>query len=765
MGLSRSPSYSDIKLEHNLKFIHILFLLFTSFSFLEADILFNDNFKTNTISEYTINTYTGFGSINYSNEQMYVDVGDNNYVLISHSLPSLNEGTFSIDFNAIRNYPNSADITLRLEQDAQNYYEIYNTDRPDLHGPIGIKKVINGIEVERDDFLNGYTQDSNYSLNINFSSTQTVVNAFGESLLINNTTTSITINSFSITLAQQDAYLDNILLNTSSDPLVNTPPVANAGSDKSVQVGNTVSITGSGTDTDGSIVSYEWKQGSTVIATTASFDYTPSVIGDQILTLTVTDNKGAVGTDSMLLTVTDVVVPVSETIVDNRDRGFSSTGSWSESGAHDEYAGSSLYSYTSSNSATWTPALTIAGTYEVFVWYTGSAAYDRDMNAVYTIVDTSGSDTRAINQDQGSGNWVSLGVYTFNAGTAGSVTLQRDTNAVGTTSADAMKFVLLQESEAVHITAPLTAYIQSGNSIVTHANTTITKNGWGVKFILDEGNAGEMSFLDINEPYEAIFENLQVTEHTINVYIVDENGLVQTGDMMHDQVNHIGTGGEIMVAFGDSITHSYKDDVSIDDISNDGRNSGGGFEPILNNLLTLETGQPHSILNEGVNGNTSAEALARLPQVMSAHPEANTYLIMFGTNDANPCCSLLIDTFRTNMQQIIDTLKSAGKTPILAKAPRVMSDYFTDPTYYEQGIDPEDGRRNILIRSYNDVIDELVASNNITVVPPDFYTYFKDTYGDTYSVSTQDGYIDNFHPDNLGYSAIAELWKDALIVN
>ena len=132
-----------------MRLIHILFILIISFSSLVADILYSDDFSTDTTSEYNISTYAGFGGITYDNSQLYVDVGDNNYVTVSHSLPPLNEGIFTIDFYAITNYPNSADMTLRLEQDAQNYYELYNTDRPDLHGPIGIKKVINGIEVER----------------------------------------------------------------------------------------------------------------------------------------------------------------------------------------------------------------------------------------------------------------------------------------------------------------------------------------------------------------------------------------------------------------------------------------------------------------------------------------------------------------------------------------------------------------------------------------------------------------------------------------
>ena len=100
---------------------------------------------------------------------------------------------------------------------------------------------------------------------------------------------------------------------------------------------------------------------------------------------------------------------------------------------------------------------------------------------------------------------------------------------------------------------------------------------------------------------------------------------------------------------------------------------------------------------------------------------------------------------------------------MIAKTPRVISDYYTYPTYAEQGIDSEDGTRNVNIRTYNIKIDELVSANDITVVPPDFYTYFKETYSDTYSVEEQDGYVDNFHPNNLGYNAMTELWRDALI--
>ncbi len=86
-------------------------------------------------------------------------------------------------------------------------------------------------------------------------------------------------------------------------PSANKPPVANAGSDKTVQINQAITITGIGTDSDGKIVSYQWKKGSKVLASTASFSYIPTVVGTDTLTFTVTDNDGAIASDNMKVTV------------------------------------------------------------------------------------------------------------------------------------------------------------------------------------------------------------------------------------------------------------------------------------------------------------------------------------------------------------------------------------------------------------------------------------------------------------------------------
>ena len=83
------------------------------------------------------------------------------------------------------------------------------------------------------------------------------------------------------------------------------PPVANAGVDKTVVINTPITITGSGTDVDGTVVSYEWKYNDVVIADTASFDYTPTISAIATLTLTVTDDDGLTDSDDMVLTVTN----------------------------------------------------------------------------------------------------------------------------------------------------------------------------------------------------------------------------------------------------------------------------------------------------------------------------------------------------------------------------------------------------------------------------------------------------------------------------
>jgi K319-like protein len=96
---------------------------------------------------------------------------------------------------------------------------------------------------------------------------------------------------------------------------VNASPVAQAGADQTVQTGAAVSLSGSGTDADGTITSFAWKQtaGQSVTLSapnTATTTFTaPAVAASFTFELTVTDNLGATHSDSVVVTVSAASAP------------------------------------------------------------------------------------------------------------------------------------------------------------------------------------------------------------------------------------------------------------------------------------------------------------------------------------------------------------------------------------------------------------------------------------------------------------------------
>ncbi len=224
--------------------------------------------------------------------------------------------------------------------------------------------------------------------------------------------------------------------------------------------------------------------------------------------------------------------------------------------------------------------------------------------------------------------------------------------------------------------------------------------------------------------------------------------------------------GVYYVAFGDSITFGVGDDIAVDDVSFDGFTTGGGYAPVLAELLTNHYGYPHFIANEGGPGDTSAEALGMLPGVLARHPESEFFLILLGSNDSfgtlpvpsgldengvllNPGEFGYDGSFLDNMQQIIEVVTDAGKQPILGKVSIVLGSCSQCTPY----ANPDSAPRNLLIQEYNSVIDQLAQDSGITIAPPDFYTYFR-THLNEFS--------DNVHPDGAGYVSMANLWYQAM---
>jgi len=88
----------------------------------------------------------------------------------------------------------------------------------------------------------------------------------------------------------------------------NKAPTANAGEDQTIELGDTLNLDASkSSDSDGSIVSYEWKIGTNIFTTSNAQDlFIPVDLvkgNTYTLSLTVTDDDGATGSDSIQITV------------------------------------------------------------------------------------------------------------------------------------------------------------------------------------------------------------------------------------------------------------------------------------------------------------------------------------------------------------------------------------------------------------------------------------------------------------------------------
>ena len=98
-----------------------------------------------------------------------------------------------------------------------------------------------------------------------------------------------------------------------TQPVANLPPIVNAGADQTVTEGASVTLSATASDSDGTIAGYQWAQTSGPgVTLSGSATAQASFIAPQVsvttlltFTITVTDNKGATATDSILVTTND----------------------------------------------------------------------------------------------------------------------------------------------------------------------------------------------------------------------------------------------------------------------------------------------------------------------------------------------------------------------------------------------------------------------------------------------------------------------------
>lgn len=147
---------------------------------------------------------------------------------------------------------------------------------------------------------------------------------------------------------------DDVMVTVRAATSSNVAPVANAGADKTLSLPiNTVSLYGSGKDSDGKIVSYAWRKVSGGAAnlttpTSAKLNVTGMVAGTYVFRLTVKDDKGATGYNDVKVTVhpPKSTASVNRAPVSNAGKDINTTSSVATvNGSGTDYDGN-IVSYT-----------------------------------------------------------------------------------------------------------------------------------------------------------------------------------------------------------------------------------------------------------------------------------------------------------------------------------------------------------------------------------------------------------------------------------
>jgi acyl-CoA thioesterase-1 len=146
-----------------------------------------------------------------------------------------------------------------------------------------------------------------------------------------------------------------------------------------------------------------------------------------------------------------------------------------------------------------------------------------------------------------------------------------------------------------------------------------------------------------------------------------------------------------------------------------------------------------AMINGGIGGEKSSDGLARLAADLQLNPDFRFFLLGYGTNDAAGD-QVPVATFQSNMQSMIDMVKSAGRIPIMPHIP-----YSGDGSHDD-------------IPTYNAAIDALTASNGL-LTGPDFYAYFMTNAATDFMCGCSGGRTtDNLHPNDVGLQEMNTLW-------
>ena len=193
--------------------------------------------------------------------------------------------------------------------------------------------------------------------------------------------------------------------------------------------------------------------------------------------------------------------------------------------------------------------------------------------------------------------------------------------------------------------------------------------------------------------------------------------------------------GIVVLALGDSITRGVRTGVSAEQT----------FSALVQTALSAG-GKPVTVINSGIGGERTDQALLRLEAELQTHrPDFVT--IMYGTNDCHvdqgaTDSRLSLPKFRENLRRLIERIRSAGAEPIL----------MTEPCYAAKS--PANGlgeHGNVRLERYVQVTRDVAIECGTPLV--DHFAAWKaaEAGGRDLNSWTTDGY----HPNPEGHADLA----------
>lgn len=282
------------------------------------------------------NTVRNYGTINMSSQQAGIILGGNcnGNVYGNRVIKGTGNGIQIFGYGVINVYNNTLDSC--------GYDGNTNSNGTQGQQSIYASDFLNGVEVNPKQTINAYGNAVNHP--------KTAGGIFITGYYNNSLPSSVYNNTFCIPNAAanwQNTFLKlNVAGSSNTNNILacaattNTAPVANAGANQAATLPATATLNGSGTDADGSISIYQWRKisgpsaGTIVSASSASTVVNNLAQGVYLFELQVTDNNGAIGKDTMQLTVNTAsnVAPVANAGVNQTVTLPTSTASLNGSG-------------------------------------------------------------------------------------------------------------------------------------------------------------------------------------------------------------------------------------------------------------------------------------------------------------------------------------------------------------------------------------------------------------------------------------------------